>query len=101
MGYNSQISDVNNRDYIAGAITATTSATEAKVGVSRLVGREMVRIFNNSTSVTIYFGPSGVTTSTGEPLNPGEGVSIPAGDQIGVFFLTSAGTADIRVQEMG
>lgn len=101
MGYNSQISDVNNGDYVAGAMTASTSLQEAKVGVSRLTNREMIRIYNNSSSVTIYFGPSGVTTSTGEPLKPGEGVSIPAGDQIGIYILTASGTADIRVQEMG
>jgi hypothetical protein len=101
MGYNSQLTDVNNRDYIAGAISVTTSAVEAKVGASRLVGREMIRIYNNDNFITIYYGPSGVTTSTGEPIGPGEGISLPFGDQLGVFVIAASGTVNVRVQEAG
>jgi len=100
MGYNSQISDVNNSDYVAGALSVTTSAVEAKVGASRLSKREMVRIYNNDSSIIIYFGPSGVTTSSGEPIKPGEAVSVPAGDAIGVFLIAASGTVNTRIQEM-
>jgi len=99
MGYNTLIGDVNNSAYLSGAVSVGTSAVEAKVGASRLEDREMVRIYNNSSQV-VFYGASGVTVSTGEPIEPGASISLPAGDQIGVFLIVAAGTSDCRVQEM-
>lgn len=99
ISYNPQTADVNNIAYVSGAITATTSAVEAKVGVDRLANREMVRIYNNSASV-VYYGATGVTAASGEPIEPGASISVPAGDQIGVFVVVASGTADCRIQEM-
>lgn len=93
-----EFSDVFTDGYVAGSISVSTSEIEAKVGANRLVGRETVRIFNNS-STTIYFGPSGVTSSTGEPIYKNQWVNIQIG-QIAVFLITASGTAaDVRVQE--
>jgi hypothetical protein len=93
----SEFSDVLSDNYVAGAITVTTSQTEAKVGGSRLIGREYITVYNNS-SQTIYFGPSGVTTSSGTPLEKGQTAGFPAGD-IGIFLIVSGGTANVRIQE--
>lgn len=100
MSYNATVADVNNKTYVSGFITVGTTAVEAKVGATRISPREMVRIYNNDSSITIYFGASGVTVSTGEPLRPGEAVSVPAGDELGVFVIAASGTVNVRVQEM-
>lgn len=95
----SEFSDVVTDNYVSGAISVSTTQTEAKVGGSRLSGRECLRIYNNSTT-TIYFGPTGLTSSTGEPIYKGQGVTIMVGD-IGVYLLTASGTAsDVRIQEL-
>jgi hypothetical protein len=99
MSYNATIADVNNKTYVSGAITVGTTAVEVKVGANRISPREMVRLYNNSQS-TIFYGPSGVTVNSGEPLQPGEAVSIPAGDQLGVFAIASTTNLNCRVQEM-
>lgn len=101
ISFNPELADVNNKTYVSGAITVgAITAVEAKVGVSRISPREMVRIYNNDSSITIFFGASGVTAATGEPLKPGEAVSIPTGDQLGVFLIAASGSVDVRVQEM-
>ena len=92
-----QYDDVLGDGYVAGVINVSTIQIEAKVGASRLAGREYVRIFNNSAG-TIFFGPSGVTISTGEPLFKNQWVSIPMGD-IAVYCIAAAPLTDIRIQE--
>ena len=92
-----QYDDTLGDGYVAGAISVSTTQVEAKVGASRLTGREYVRVFNNSSG-TIYFGPSGVTTSTGEPLFKNQWVSIPLGD-IAIFLIAASSLTDIRIQE--
>lgn len=94
----SEFSDVLTDAYVAGVISVSTTQTEAKVGASRLANRENLRIYNNS-NVTIYFGPAGVTASTGEPIFKNQWVNIPIGD-IAVYLITASGTAtDVRIQE--
>jgi hypothetical protein len=98
--YDPELSDVLTDSYIAGSISVSTTQVEAKVGASRVATRETLRIFNNS-STTIYFGPAGVTSSTGEPIFKNQWVNIPIGD-IAVFLITASGTAaDVRIQELG
>jgi len=94
----SEFSDVLEDSYVAGTISVSTTQVEAKVGASRLSRRETVRIFNNSNTI-IYFGPNGLTSSTGEPIYKGQSVNIMVGD-LGVYLLTASGTAsDVRIQE--
>lgn len=94
----SEYSDVLTDAYIAGVISVSTTQVEAKAGGSRLTNRECLRIYNNSNT-TIYFGPTGVTASTGEPIFKNQWVNIPIGD-IAVFLITASGTAsDVRIQE--
>lgn len=101
ISFDPELSDVVNQSYVAGSISVTTTQIEAKVGGSRLSGRETLRIFNNSNT-TIYFGPTGLTSATGEPVFKNQWVNIPAGDQLGVFLITASGTAsDVRIQELG
>ena len=96
----SKFSDTNSDLYLSGAQTVTTSEVEAKVGSSAASGRQFVSIFNNGSS-EIYFGPSGVTTSTGEPLYKKQRVVIPATEDIQVFMICDSGTVDVIIQELG
>lgn len=95
----SDLSDTNSSVYVSGSVTVTTSQTEAKVGASRESDRQFVRIYNDGNDI-IYFGPSGVTTSTGEPLNKRQHVEIAITD-IGVYMICATGTVDVIVQEIG
>lgn len=91
--------DLANDSYLSGIVTVGTTAVEAKVGGSALSGREILVIYNNSNS-TIYYGPSGVTTSTGVPLQKNQFVSMPVGNGIGVFLIAGSAGNNIIVQEM-
>jgi hypothetical protein len=95
-----QFDDVDNSSYSAGSATITTSQSELKVGVSRLSGRQTLMIQNNG-SQTIYIGPSGVTSATGIPLFKNQFISMPIGDSIAVYAITSSSTSSIVIQEVG
>jgi hypothetical protein len=97
ISFNPEFSDVLSDNYVGGAISVTTSQIEAKVGASRLAGREYLMIHNNGTQ-TIFFGPSGVTTSNGIPILKNQSAGFPAGD-LGVFVVSASGMQDVRVQE--
>lgn len=81
-------SEIANRSYVQTTVTVGTSQVEAKVGGSRLDGRQMLRIFNTSNKI-IYFGPSGVSVSTGEPLEKEQWVNIAVGDGVAIFLIAA------------
>lgn len=96
-----EFADTLGNSYIAGSISVGTTAVEAKVGATRSESREVVRIYNNSNT-TIYFGPSDVTASTGEPIFKNQWINIPVNVNLSVYLITASGTAsDIRIQEIG
>ena len=98
INYNPDKADVNNSSYVSGSQTVTTTAAEARVGGSALSGRQWIYIENLSTR-RVYYGPSGVTSSTGAELRRNEHVFLNHGPDNPVFVITASGTANIRVQE--
>jgi hypothetical protein len=94
-----QFDDVNNSNYLAASISVTTTQAEAKVGASKLNGRQLV-IIENLGNPDIYYGPSGVTTSTGVKLVKNAVIALPIGDSVGIFLITASGTATATVQEI-
>jgi hypothetical protein len=90
--------EIVNDSYVQGTVSVTTSEIEAKVSGSRLSGRQMLRIYNASNS-TVYMGPTGVTTSNGEPIVKGQWINIAVGDQVAVFLIASSGTNSVIVSE--
>lgn len=99
LSLSSEFSDVNNESYVSGPVSVNNVAIEAKVGATRLSGREVVTITNKGPK-TVYYGPSGVTTVTGDVLYKDQFVSLPFGDAVAVFVITSgADTATVIVQE--
>ena len=96
----SEFSDVLNDGYVAGSVSVSTTAIELKVGATRLDGREEILI-ENKGPFTIYIGPSGVTTSTGTTLHKDQTITMPIGQDLGVFAITATGTSIVVVQEIG
>ena len=90
--YSSDLSDTNARVYIVGTKNVTTTEVEASVGVTAHPDRQFVRIYNDGPE-TIYFGPSGITSSTGEPIRKKQWVEIAARDSLEVYIITDSATA--------
>ena len=100
ISYSPEFSDVDNDGYVSGPVSVTNVAIEAKVGANRLANREGITITNNGPN-TVYYGPSGVTTSTGDLLYKNQFVTLPLGENIGVFLIcATAQTATVIVQEL-
>lgn len=77
------------------AVTCATTATLAPT--TTRTSRVTVTLYNNS-SVTIYIGGSGVTTSNGLPLLPGASFTDNVEDTP-YYCRVASGTADLRVME--
>lgn len=91
-------SDVVESAYLSGTLSVTTTAVEAKVGASRLAGRQILSIHNLGQG-TVYIGPAGVTSATGRPLLRDQSIDIPAGN-VAIFVVANAGTQSVIVQEL-
>jgi hypothetical protein len=79
----------------------SSSPVELFTGASRNPRRQTVRIYNDGTR-TAYIGTSAVTSSgstKGEPLEPGESISYPAGNA-GIFAITASNTTNLIVTEL-
>lgn len=79
--------EVDEGSYVMGTLSVSTTAVEAKVGASRLSGRQSLIIFNSST-VNLYYGTTGVTASTGIPIFPTQMMTLSIGD-IPIFLIAS------------
>lgn len=99
ISYDPDRADVDNSGYLSGSLSVTTTQVEAKVGASPLVSRQEVIVFNIGPQ-TIYYGPSGVSSSTGIPLLKNQFVSLALGPNISIFLLTSSSTSTVIVQEL-
>lgn len=100
LGKSGQFNDVLDTTYVAGNITVGTSQVlAAAVGGANLVLRQELLIFNRSSAI-IYFGPSGVTTSTGIPVGPNEVLNLPYGQSISVFLIAGTAGNTVTIQEM-
>lgn len=99
IAYNPELSDVL-QDYQGARLTITTSQTEAKIGVTRNPNRQLVVLYNDSTTTVVYYGPTGVTASGGYglPINPGQAITLSLGNT-GIFLITAAGSAPVIIQE--
>ena len=75
--------------------TAATQIVAARAGAAG-TGRIAVTLYN-AGSVTIYFGPSGVTTTTGMPLPAGASATINT--QAAIYGIAASGTQTIGVME--
>lgn len=94
-----QATDVANTSCVYKNVSVTTSASELKVGVSRLTARKMIVI--EPLGGDIYFGyDSSITTSNGILLKKGQIMALPIGATISVYAICASGTQDTRIQEL-
>lgn len=94
-------SDVNDTGYQSTVVTVGTSQVEVKVGGTRDPDRQRVLIYNDSNS-TIYYGPSGVTTTgstRGVPVFKKQLAVIPVGD-VAVYAIAGSAGNEVIVQEL-
>jgi hypothetical protein len=100
VGQNAARIDVNDGSYKSVVISVGTSQVEAKCDTTRDPNRQFLVIYNDSNA-TVYYGPTGVTTSgatKGFPLFKQQWVSIPMGD-VGVFLIAASSSNSVLVQE--
>lgn len=78
------------------AQSVTTSAAEALGAASILSNRKFLCI--TPTNGTVYWGITGVTTSSGSPIFKNQTLTIAANASVHIFVI-SAGTVDCRIVE--
>lgn len=85
---------------VVGVKTVTTTAAELFAGASRLANRYAMIVYNES-SVPVYWGPSGVTTSSGFPLLPQDSVVFQFSPSVvtAIYFIAASNVA-VRVVEL-
>ena len=94
-------SDVNDLTFTSTVISVGTSQVEAKVDGTRDPRRQRVLIYNASNN-TIYYGPTGVTTSgstMGVPVFKDQIAVLPLGD-VPVYMIAGSDSNNVVVQEM-
>lgn len=91
------VSDTIKEAIVSAGLTVGTTAIEIRAGASRLINRKGLMLFNNSTQ-TLFWGASGVTTSTGVPLARGESVNISV-ENVAIFVVGSQAGQNARIIE--
>ena len=84
---------------VNGGVSITDTASELKVGASRLEGRIVVSI--QPLDGVVYFGFSnGVTASNGTKVFKGQYFSLEAGESEEVWLIAESGeTVNVRISE--
>ena len=80
------------------AAAVTVAATEGGTQLTA-TGRapETVEVYNPSTTVTVYLGASGVTTTDGYPLLPGGRFAVDLGLGEELYGIVASSTQAVRV----
>lgn len=80
----------------SSAVSVTTVAT--KLPAVPLSQRLTCLIYNNG-SEPVYIGGSGVTTSSGTPINPNSSLSFAVEDGVDIYGVVATGPTNVRVLE--
>ena len=83
------------------ASKTTATGTETALPAAALKGRENITIQNTSASTeTVWIGPTGVTSSTGFPLDSDTpSLSIDIDDSVTIFVISDGTSVDVRTLE--
>lgn len=79
------------------SVTCATTATA--IPATALAGRRGLSTYNND-SVLIFIGGSGVTAANGMPLDVDAQMTFNVGDDVILYCIVSAGTANLRALEL-
>lgn len=94
-----EFDDTNSDIFEQDEITVGTTQVEAIVSGTDIDEREFVRIYNKGPQ-RVYFGPTGVTFNTGEPLFKNQWVEIALKGQ-SLFLITESSSSDVIVTDIG
>jgi hypothetical protein len=83
----------------ASVVTLTTANTAYQLPSSPLTNRAYIVIYNPDTSVTVYLGPSGVTTSTGLPVPPQTYIALPIGSAA-IYAVCGTASKTVNILEI-
>ena len=78
------------------AVVAVTCTGAADLLLAGAAGRKSVLIASLPDSAVAYLGPSGVATTDGVPIYPGEKMVWPLGNAA-LYGATASGTANLRI----
>ena len=92
------VADIVNTSATYSAVTVST-ATELKVGGSRLANRKLI-IFQPNDGDIYYGFDASVATTTGMLAKKGQIIGYPLGAAVSLFAIASSGTVHVRVQEL-
>lgn len=85
---------------VNGALSVTSTASEVKVGSSRLEDRSIVTI--QPLTADVWYGyDNGVTSSTGTKIFKGQVFPLEATSSLPVYVVAESGTVDVRITEVG
>jgi len=85
---------------VVGTKTVSTTAAEIFAGSSRLSGRYAMTVYNESSNA-VYWGPSGITTSTGFPILPGDSVTFQFSPSVATaIYMIASASAAVRAVEL-
>ena len=84
---------------VYGTINVTTTPVELKVGASALDERKMMIIQSMGNRIYIGYNAS-VTSANGIELSKRQIIFLEAGPAITVYAVASAGSIDVRIQEL-
>ena len=94
-----EFDNVFRDSYVSTQVSVGTSAVELKCGSCTLFERELIFIQNLGPE-EIFYGPTGVSASTGASLGVGERMGMMLGQVLQVYALTESGTSTVAVQEL-
>jgi len=85
---------------VVGVKTVSTTAAELFAGDSRLADRYAMIVYNES-SIPVYWGPEGVTTTTGFTLLPQDSIVFQFDPTVAtpIYFIADS-SASVRVVEL-
>jgi len=87
--------ELNSGTMNYGAVTISTSATTIKASNG---DRKRILIRNNHVSESLYIGDSGVTTSDGKEISPGQSIVLFTQDTI--YGIADSSLDDVRYLEV-
>ncbi len=91
--------DTNSVLFEQEVISVPITQVEAIASGTDIDDRQFVRVYNNGNR-TIYFGPTGVTSSTGEPLLKKQWIEIALKGQ-SLFLISASGVGSVIVTDLG
>lgn len=85
------IVDATGTNFTTGAITITDTAT--KIPTTNIDNRKAISVFNMSQNADeiIYLGGAGVTTATGYPLQPSQGLPFDLSSGASLYGIVATG----------